>query len=148
MLVFSFPGTMANARETREDSDGIISLVRETADGLGKLIADHVKLARVELVSDARFYVRDLAVMLIAGLVLFLGYVLAWLAAGLALGRAMHNTPLAFALVAALHLIAGAIGIVVASKRAKRVRLMHDTAEEVSRSVSALRGRELPARSV
>jgi len=71
MLVFSFPGTMASARETREDSDGIISLVRETADGLGKLIADHVKLARVELVSDARFYARDLAVMAVAGLVLF-----------------------------------------------------------------------------
>jgi len=46
-----------------------------------------------------------------------------------------------------VHLIAGAIGIVVGAKRAKRVRLMHDTAEEVSRSVSALRGRE-PVRPV
>jgi len=134
-------------RDTREEGDGIIALVRETADGLGKLIADHVKLARVELVSDARFYVRDLAVMAAAGLVLLVGYVLGLLAAGMALGRAINNTPLAFAAVAALHLIAGAIGIVVAAKRAKRVRLMHDTAEEVSRSVSALRGRE-PVRPV
>jgi uncharacterized membrane protein YqjE len=148
MLVFSFHGTMATARDTREESDGIISLIRETADGLGKLIADHVKLARVELVSDARFYARDLAVMAGFGVVLFVGYILGWIAAGLAIGRAIHNTPLAFAAVAALHLIAGAIGVVVAAKRAKRVRLMHDTAEEVGRSVSALRGRELPARTV
>lgn len=139
---------MATPRDTREEGDGIIALVRETADGLGKLIADHVKLARVELLSDARFYVRDLTVLVIAALVLFLGYALACLAGGLALGRAIHNTPLAFAAVAALHLIAGAIGMVMAAKRAKRVRLMHDTAEEVSRSVSALRGRELPARPV
>jgi uncharacterized membrane protein YqjE len=138
---------MAMPRDTREEGDGIIALVRETADGLGKLIADHVKLARVELVSDARFYVRDLAVMAAAGLVLLVGYVLGLLAAGLALGRAINNTPLAFAAVAAVHLIAGAIGIVVGAKRAKRVRLMHDTAEEVSRSVSALRGRE-PVRPV
>ena len=134
-------------RDTREEGDGIIALVRETADGLGKLIADHVKLARVELVSDARFYVRDLAVMAVAGVVLLVGYVLGLVAAGLALGRAINNTPLAFAAVAVLHLIAGAIGIVVGAKRAKRVRLMHDTAEEVSRSVSALRGRE-PVRPV
>jgi hypothetical protein len=144
MLVFSLPVTMAATQE----SDGIIALVRETADGLGKLIADHVKLARVELVSDARFYARDLAVIAAAGLVLLVGYVLGLLAAGLALGRAINNTPLAFAAVAALHLIAGAIGLVVGAKRAKRVRLMHDTAEEVSRSVSALRGRELPVRPV
>ena len=134
-------------RDTREEGDGIIALVRETADGLGKLIADHVKLARVELVSDARFYVRDLAVMAAAGVVLLVGYVVGLLAAGLALGRAINNTPLAFAAVAAVHLIAGAIGLVVGAKRAKRVRLMHDTAEEVSRSVSALRGRE-PVRPV
>ena len=144
MLVFSFPVTMAATQE----SDGIIALVRETADGLGKLIADHVKLARVELVSDARFYARDLAVMAAAGVVLLIGYVIGLVAAGLAIGRAIDNTPLAFGALAALHLIAGAIGIVVGAKRAKRVRLMHDTAEEVSRSVSALRGRELPVRPV
>ena len=144
MLVFSFPVTMAATQE----SDGIIALVRETADGLGKLIADHVKLARVELVSDARFYARDLAVMAAAGVVLLIGYVIGLVAAGLAIGRAIDNTPLAFAALAGLHLIAGAIGIVVGAKRAKRVRLMHDTAEEVSRSVSALRGRELPMRPV
>jgi uncharacterized membrane protein YqjE len=148
MLVFSFHGTMAMPRDTREDGDGIIALVRETADGLGKLIADHVKLARVELVSDARFYVRDLTVLVIAGVVLFLGYAFACLAAGLALGRAMQNTPLALAVVAAVHVIAGAVGVIMAAKRTKRVRLMHDTAEEVSRSVSALRGRELPVRPV
>jgi hypothetical protein len=148
MLVFSLPGTMATTRDTREDSDGIISLVRETADGLGKLIADHVKLARVELVSDARFYARDLAVLVVAAVVLLLGYALAWLAAAMAVGRAIGNTPLAFAGVAVLHLIAGVVGMVIAAKRMRRVRLMHDTAEEVSRSMSALRGRELPARTV
>ena len=139
---------MAMPRDTREEGDGIIALVRETADGLGKLIADHVKLARVELMSDARFYLRDVMVLVIGGLVIFLGYAIGCVAAGLALGRAMHNTPLALGAVAAVHVIGGAIGVVLAAKRAKRVRLMHDTAEEVGRSMSALRGRELPARSV
>src|SRR6185503_2179061 len=46
----------------KEESDGIIALVKETADGFGHLIAEHVKLARLELVADAKASGRKIAV--------------------------------------------------------------------------------------
>jgi hypothetical protein len=127
---------MASTREN-ESGDGIIGLVRETADGLGRLIADHIKLARLEIVADAKSYARETTLLLIGGLVALIGYGFAWVAAALALGRVI-GVPLAFACVAALHLAAGGIALAGASRRMKRKRLMQETANEVSRSVDAL----------
>jgi hypothetical protein len=120
-----------------EENDGLIGLIRETADGLGRLIADHIKLARIEMVADAKSYGRDIGVLLGAAVVLVVGYLFAWIAIGLALGRLIGG-PLAFGAVALPHLAAGAIAIVSAVRRLRRVRIMDDTAAEVSRSVGAL----------
>ncbi|MFL5303867.1 MAG: phage holin family protein [Polyangia bacterium] len=126
------------SRQAGQDApDGVVGLLRETADGLGQLIADHIKLARLELAADVRSYGQGVAMLVVAGLVLTVGYGFAWLAIGLALTR-ICPAPIAFGGIAALHLIAGGIAISVAIKRMKKTRLMRESAAEASRSVSAL----------
>jgi len=126
------------SRQPGNDSpEGFVGLLRETADGLGQLVADHIKLARLELTADARSYGQGVATLVIAGAVLTLGYAFAWLAIGLALAR-LWGAPIAFAAVAVLHLLAGAIAVSTAVKRMKRTRLMRESANAASRSVDAL----------
>lgn len=70
-----------------EEREGIVGLIRETVDGLRDLIADHIKLARLELVADAKTYGRSVAVLVVAGLVLAIGYIFGLVAAALGLAR-------------------------------------------------------------
>jgi uncharacterized membrane protein len=125
--------------------DGILALVKETASGLGQLVADHIRLARVEMTADAKSYVRDLGVVALGGFVIAVGYGLACIAAGFALARVMGG-PLAFALLAFLHVVAGGFALVVAMRKMRHVQLMHETKQEVSRSVSVLGRRDLMVR--
>jgi Putative Actinobacterial Holin-X, holin superfamily III len=126
------------ARDGETDGrEGIVDLVRETVDGLRTLIVDHIKLARVELASDLKSYGQSVAVLAIAGGVLAIGYVFAWIAAGFALAR-LWGAPLAFTLVAALHLLCGAIAVGWAVAKMRRMRLMRDTVVEAKSSASAL----------
>jgi uncharacterized membrane protein YedE/YeeE len=135
---------MAPARD--RDGDGIIALVKETADGLGQLVADHIKLARIEMTADAKTYMREVNVLLVGAFIFAMGYGLACIAAGTALARVM-GTPLAFAALALLHVVVGAIALGMAVRRVKKVQIMQESKEEVSRSVSVLRERALTARS-
>lgn len=126
------------SRQAGQDSpDGVVGLLRETADGLGQLIADHVRLARLELAADARSYGQGVATLVVAGLVLALGYAFAWLAIGLAVAL-WCGAPIAFGGVAVLHLIAGGVAVSAALKRMKRTRLMRESATAAERSVNAL----------
>jgi putative superfamily III holin-X len=119
------------------EGEGIVARLRETADGLGQLIADHVNLARVELAADVQSYVRDLTGLLVAAVIVMLGWAFAWLAAAFALSRVI-GAPLAFLAVAAVHVFGGAAGIAAAIKRMRRSTPMRESASEMSRSVSAL----------
>ena len=126
------------SRQAGHDApEGVVGLLKETADGLGQLIADHIKLARLELAADMRSYGQGVATLAMAGGIILLGYAFAWVAIALALAR-LWGAPIAFGAVAALHLVAGAIAVATAIKRMKGTRLMRDTANEVSRSVDAL----------
>jgi predicted anti-sigma-YlaC factor YlaD len=131
------------SRRGDEDQTGIIGLVKETAEGLGKLLGDHVRLARIELVADIKGYGRDVAMLVVAAVVVVIGYAFAWVAGGLALARLIGG-PLAFALIAFVHLVAGAIAAVVAVRRARGTRPLQETANEVERSVRALKHPVLP----
>ncbi len=135
------------SRHNDEDQTGIIGLVRETAEGLGKLLGDHVRLARIELVADVKSYTRGLAVLLTAVVILIVGYAFAWIAGGLALAR-LIGAPLAFALIAAVHLVAGAIAVVIAMRRARATHPLQETANAVERSVQALKQPILPPPSL
>ena len=121
---------MATLDERGDHDDGIIALVKETASGFGQLVADHIRLARLEMTADAKSYARDIAMLAV-------GYGLACIAAGTALARLM-GAPLAFVCLALLHLVVGAIALSVIVRRMKSLQLMNETKQEVSRSVDAL----------
>lgn len=128
---------MASQQVENEEREGIVALLRETVDGFRTLIADHIKLARIEMVADAKTYGRSVAVLAVAGLVLAIGYIFGLIAAALGLAR-IWGAPLAFAAVAALHLVVGGIAMVWSVGKMKRTRLMHDTVVEAKGSISAL----------
>jgi hypothetical protein len=128
---------MPTLDERGDHEGGLIALVRETASGFGQLVADHIRLARLEMTADAKSYVRDGSMLLIGGFVLAVGYGMACLAAGLALSRVIGG-PVAFAGLALLHLLVGAIALGAIVRRMKRARLMQGTKEEVNRSISVL----------
>ena len=120
--------------------DGIITLVKETASGLGQLVADHIRLARLEMTADAKLYAGDVGKLLAGGFVLAIGYGLGCIAVGTALGRVI-GAPLAFAALALLHIAIGAIALGLIARRIKRIQLMQGTKHEVSRSVNVLTAR-------
>ena len=130
-------GSVAPQRVENEEREGIVGLIRETVDGLRDLIADHIKLARVEMVSDAKTYGRSIAVLAVAGLVLAIGYIFGLIAAALALAR-VWGAPLAFVAVAALHLIVGGVAMVSSVAKMRRTHPMHDTVVEAKDSLTAL----------
>lgn len=123
--------------QANDEGDGIVARLKETADGLGQLVSDHVKLARIELVAEAKSYGRGVAVLAVAATVLVLGYAFACTAAGLALATVV-SAPLAFAIVAAPNLIGGALGLVYAVRKMRQTRLLPESGVEAGRSVRAL----------
>jgi hypothetical protein len=128
---------MSGGGYAQDDGGGIISLVRETAEGLGRLIADHIKLARVEMVADAKTYTRHAALLGVALVVLLVGYVFCWLAAGLALAR-LIGLPLAMLAVGVLHAVVGAVVLSAARRRMAKTHVLDDTVNEASRTVATL----------
>jgi len=129
---------VASRQFENEEREGIVGLVRETLDGLRTLIADHIKLARIELETDLKTYAGSVAVLAVAGLVVAIGYLFGWIAIALCLARAW-GTRGAFGAVAGFHLLVGAVAMLVAAGRMKRTKLMHGTATEARTSVMALR---------
>ncbi|HET6147058.1 MAG TPA: phage holin family protein [Polyangia bacterium] len=121
----------------KDESDGIIALVKETADGFGHLIAEHVKLARLELVADARSSARKIAVIALIVPILFVGYALACVGLAMLLGP-MIGASNAFFLVGGGQVVLGGLAIAIAVSRLRRVQPLHETVHEVSRSVDAI----------
>lgn len=127
------------AATTRGERDGVVDLLRETADGLGRLIAEHVSLAKLELLADVRRVGRRLRLILLAVPFLVLGYGMLWLAAAVALGRVI-GLARALLVVGALHMVVGVAALAVGlTKRRRRPPLMGETASEVSRTLATIK---------
>jgi hypothetical protein len=116
------------------NGDSILALIKETADGFGHLLADHIKLARLELVADVKSYGRQVALIALIVPILFIGYAILCfgLAAALApwLGRAGG-----LFLVGGAHIVIGAVAIAVVVRRLRRAQPMSESVEEMNRSM-------------
>jgi hypothetical protein len=121
----------------RDDHEGIIALVKETADGFGHLLAEHVKLARLELVADIKMHGREVGVIALIVPLLFIGYALVCVGLGFFLSRWLGRSG-AFFLVGGAQLALGAVAIAVAAGRLRRAKLLPESAHEVNRSVAQL----------
>lgn len=121
----------------------LLSLVKETVEDLGALVAGHVKLARAEVGRDVRAYGRRAAVTAGVVGVLIVGYVFVCVAAAVALGRVI-DPPLAYLAIGGLHLIGGGVTIAVLQRRAAP-KPLDDTFAELDRTVAALTPARLTA---
>ena len=121
--------------QARGENEGIIALVKETADGFGHLIADHIKLARLELVSDVKAYGRQVALIALIVPFLFIGYGVLCFGLAALLARWLGQAGALF-LVGGAHIGIGALAIAVAAGRLRRVQPMRDSANQVGRSMA------------
>lgn len=123
--------------DTEQTERGLAALVVRMTDGFSRLVTQHLALARVELMDDAQAMGTN--VVRIAAFIPFLLMGYAFLCAALSVLLAPWlGWAGALALVGALNLVGGALGIARAVARLRAHRLLDDTAEELSRSVTVL----------
>jgi hypothetical protein len=117
--------------------DGVFALVRETADGLGELVGQHFKLARLELAADMESLGDRARVIAVFAALLLVGYTLAMVGLA-ALIAGMGRMGWALLAVGLMHVAGGATGMYRVVARARGTKLMDATAGEMSRSVATL----------
>lgn len=112
--------------------------VRELVDAFSELVAQHVRLARMELAQDARFVgVRVGLIAAFAPLIL-VGYAFLCIALALTLRRVMADE-LAFLLVGVLNLLIGGVGIAVVGRQLSERKVLSATLVELESSSAMVR---------
>src|SRR6478672_445851 len=120
---------MAFGGKESAPQNGIPALITKLADGLGKLVTEHITLARLELAEDARNVGGNLARVAIfvpfvlVGYAFICGAIAVLLARWLTLGGSL-------ALIGLLNAGAGAWGLSRAASRLKASRMMDDSMKE------------------
>lgn len=128
-------GAMKNGE--RDKPDGVIGLARETADALGQLTVQHLRLARLEIKADLRTMGLQAGLIAVLVALAIVGYGLTM--AGLAVilgGGTAGGIPLL--IIGIVHVVAAGLGILIAVVRLRRVRLMNASADEANRSLAPL----------
>src|SRR5215813_3545292 len=134
-------------RSPKKDAEGSLSsLITKLADALGRLMSEHLELAKLELKGDARALVTVGAKLAIALPFAVVGY--AFLCAALCI-LVSRWLPLeaVVAAVGAFNLLAGGVLGYATMRGLKRRNVMDDTFQELSKSVAVLAAdghRELP----
>jgi uncharacterized membrane protein YqjE len=138
-----FETPMMNVRTSREETDsgGIAAQIARVADGLGKLFAEHVTLARLELAEDAKTVGRQAGLVAAFLPFVFIGYALLCVAAAWML-TAWLTPAAAFGLVGGLHFVMGAAGAALAMKKLRARPLMGETVSEFNRSAHLMKTKE------
>lgn len=121
----------------RDKADGVVGLARETADALGRLTVQHLRLARLEIKSDLHAMGLQAGLIGVLAALATVGYGLTM--AGLAVilgGGAPAGIPLL--VVGTVHVVGAGAGILIAMSRLRRLRLMNATADEMNQSLAPL----------
>ena len=121
----------------RDKAEGVVGLARETADALGQLTVQHLRLARLEIKADLRAMGLQAGLIAVLAALATVGYGLTM--AGLAIfldGGSAGGIPLL--VIGIVHVVAAGVGILVAVLRFRRMRLMNATAGEVNQSLAPL----------
>jgi len=129
---------------TEQTDRGISALVGKMADGFSRLVSQHLTLARMELAEDAKAMGVDVARIAVFVPFVLVGYlfVCGALAAALASWLGWAG---ALAVVGAVNLVGGGIGIMGAISRLKARQMMDNSSQELSKSVAVLTSASTPA---
>ncbi len=107
--------------------------LRELVDAFSELVAQHVRLARMEVKQDARFVGVRLGVIAAFAPLILVGYSFLCIALALAL-RKVVGEELAFLLVGVLNLAIAAVGIAIAGRQLAKHKVMNATLHEFQSS--------------
>ena len=118
-------------------NEGIATLLKGTADAMGHLLAGHLKLARLELVEDAKAMGRPAIIVATCAMLAAVGYGLVMLGLAATL-QPLTGWPLAFLLLGGLHLVGSALGAWLALRRLKAVKVLDDSSQKASDSMVTL----------
>ena len=112
--------------------------LKAIVDAMSELIAQHIKLARVELKEDAREVGTQVGKIAAFVPLLIVGYVLVCIAAALFL---RHYLPIevGFLIVAGLNFAVGGVGILLALRRLRARKVMRETRSELQATAIVLR---------
>ena len=112
--------------------------LRAIIDALSELVAQHIKLARVELKEDARELGGQVAKIAAFVPLIVMGYALLCVALALFLRRFVPIDA-AFLIVAASNLAGGGLGILLAVRRLKERKVLSGTRDELQATALVLR---------
>jgi uncharacterized membrane protein YqjE len=129
------------------DSGGIAAHVTRVAEGLAKLLTEHLTLARLEVTQDAKALARQAALVAIFVPFILTGYGLLCVALAFWLARWMP-TSAAFAVVGGVNVVGGGIGVWRATRRLQERPLLDETVSELGRSAALLKKDKMPSEEV
>lgn len=133
-----------NSGSEPPDRGGIAAQTARMVDGFGRLVREHVALARLELADEAREVGREAAAIAVFVPFLLVGYGLLWVGVAFALGRWL-GTEWGFVVSGVVNLAVGAAGVARAAGRLRRRgRPLENSTRELRNSAAALAG-GLPA---
>jgi hypothetical protein len=124
-------------RQSKDGKPEIADRLRATAEDLMDLVAAQVKLLRLELLGDVRSLSTRLLRMAVFLPLLTIGYAFLAGAAAFALG-AVIGLGWSFALFGVVHAIAGAVGMIAATRALRETRVLDRSRSELTRSLESV----------
>lgn len=121
-----------------ERNGKISALLTDVAEAMGRLVREHIALARAELGQELSGLSTWLVQALVSFAFLFLGYAFCCAALAAYLASRGMSIPLALLLVAAANAAIGALGAYRAVRWISSQRLLHKTRDELERSAALL----------
>jgi hypothetical protein len=115
----------------------LTTLVRRAVEDLGRLVADHLKLARLELGAEARQVGTRVGLVAVAASLFGVGYLCAAVALSLFLARWLGAAG-AFGAVGGGHALAGVVSLVVIGRRAQAAGALEESRRELERTRALL----------
>lgn len=122
---------------TEQTERGLTALVGRMTDGFSRLVTQHLTLARLELMEDARVMGSDVALIAVFVPFVLVGYFFLCGALAVVLAGWLGWAG-SLAVVGGFNLVGGGLGIARAARRLQAHAVMDDTAEELNRSVAVL----------
>jgi uncharacterized membrane protein YqjE len=127
------------SRVTKSESDGKIAvLLSNIADGLGRLVSEHIALAKLELSEDAAALAKTLGLAAVFLALVLIGYVFLCAALVAVLTAGSMPPAAALALVGGANLVLGAIGAYLGFRSFASRPVMRETLDQLDRSAAVL----------
>jgi uncharacterized membrane protein YqjE len=110
-----------------------VNPLRELVDAFSELVAQHVRLAQMEVKQDAKFIGTRVGVIAAFAPLILVGYAFLCIALALSLRRFMGEE-LAFVVVGVLNLALSGVGIAIAARQLQKHKVLNATVAEFESS--------------